>query len=88
MNGKVKFFNGSKGFGFIVADDGNEYFVHISGLKEGTRLEENDSVTFDIEDGDRGKKAVNVSLGSGSSAPKKKEEPEEDFDDNDDSDEF
>ena len=60
MEGKVKFFNEGKGFGFIAADDGKEYFVHISGLKEGLSLAEGDAVTFDVEEGDRGPKAVNV----------------------------
>ena len=62
MEGTVKFFNEGKGFGFIQADDGNEYFVHISGLNEGVRLRDNDQVTFDVEEGDRGPKAVNVAL--------------------------
>lgn len=60
MKGKVKFFNRMKGFGFIASDDGKEYFVHETGLKEGVSLDENDSVTFDVEEGDRGPKAVNV----------------------------
>lgn len=60
MKGKVKFFNKMKGFGFIIAEDGKEYFVHESGLKKGTTLEEDDPVTFDVEEGDRGPKAVNV----------------------------
>ncbi|MDD5087001.1 MAG: cold shock domain-containing protein [Candidatus Nanoarchaeia archaeon] len=60
MKGTVKFFNGSKGYGFIAADDGKEYFVHQSGLQEGVILQENDTVTFDVEEGDRGPKAVNV----------------------------
>ncbi len=62
MEGTVKFYNEGKGFGFIQADDGNEYFVHISGLNEGVRLRDNDQVTFDVEEGDRGPKAVNVAL--------------------------
>ncbi|PIN79588.1 cold-shock protein [Candidatus Woesearchaeota archaeon CG10_big_fil_rev_8_21_14_0_10_34_8] len=62
MEGKVKFFNEQKGFGFIAADDGKEYFVHQSALGEGISLHENDSVTFDVEKGDRGPKAVNVKL--------------------------
>lgn len=60
MNGTVKFFNNNKGFGFIAAEDGKEYFVHISGISEGVELRDDDSVTFDVEDGDRGPKAVNV----------------------------
>ncbi len=60
MNGTVKFFNNMKGFGFIAAEDGKEYFVHQTGLKEGVSLNENDQVTFDVEEGDKGPKAVNV----------------------------
>ena len=61
MNGTVKFFNHKKGFGFIAGDDGNEYFVHATGLAEGARIEDEDAVTFETEDSDRGPKAVNVS---------------------------
>jgi len=60
MNGTVKFFNEMKGFGFITAEDGKDIFVHQSALEEGTSLNDNDTVTFDVEDGDRGLKAVNV----------------------------
>ncbi len=62
MKGTVKFFNERKGFGFITADDGKDYFVHMSDLPEGTILREGDSVSFEIEQGDRGPKAVKVSL--------------------------
>ena len=60
MNGTVKFFNNLKGFGFITAEDGKDYFVHQTGLKEGVTLRDNDSVTFDVAQGDKGPKAVNV----------------------------
>ncbi len=60
MKGTVKFFNQMKKFGFIAGEDGKEYFVHQTGLKEGVTLNENDEVTFDVEEGDRGPKAVNV----------------------------
>ncbi|MBW2984038.1 cold shock domain-containing protein [Candidatus Woesearchaeota archaeon] len=60
MEGTVKFFNAGKGFGFIAGDDGKEYFVHKTALGEGVTLNENDAVTFDVEEGDRGPKAVNV----------------------------
>ncbi len=60
MKGTVKFFNTMKGFGFIAGEDGKEYFVHKSGVDEGTTLNENDSVEFDVEQGDKGPKAVHV----------------------------
>ncbi len=60
MKGTVKFFNEMKGFGFIAAEDGTEVFVHQSALEQGVTLHENDAVTFDVEEGDRGPKAVNV----------------------------
>ena len=61
MKGTVKFFNNMEGFGFIAGEDDKEYFVHQTGIKEGVSLNENDSVVFDVEEGDRGPKAVNVS---------------------------
>jgi CspA family cold shock protein len=60
MKGTVKFYDARKGFGFIAAEDGKEYFVHMSSLEEGTTLNDNDAVEFDVEEGDRGPKAVNV----------------------------
>ena len=67
MKGKVKFFNGTKGFGFIAGDDGTDYFVHLTAISDGSRLRENDPVVFDVEQSDRGPKAVNVRLDNGSS---------------------
>ena len=60
MEGTVKFFNEMKNFGFIAGDDGKEYFVHSSGVKEGTRLQEGDKVKFEVAQGDRGPKAEQV----------------------------
>ena len=60
MKGTVKFFNEMKGFGFIAGEDGKEVFVHKSSLEEGVTLHDNDLVTFDVEQGDKGPKAVNV----------------------------
>ena len=77
MEGTVKFFNNMKRFGFISGDDGKEYFVHESGLKEGVSIQEGDKVTFDVEQGDRGLKAVNVSLAAGSAGSAEPEEKEE-----------
>ena len=59
--GTVKFYNASKGFGFIKdAENEKEYFVHSSGLKEDIR--ENDEVEFDLQEGKKGLNAVNVKL--------------------------
>lgn len=60
MKGTVKFFNRMKGFGFVAGEDGKEYFVHQTALGEGVTLNENDSVEFEVEQGDRGPKAVKV----------------------------
>jgi CspA family cold shock protein len=61
-NGTVKWFNDTKGFGFIAGQDGSDVFVHHSSIQSnGFRsLDEGDSVSFDIEDGAKGPKAVNV----------------------------
>ncbi len=59
--GTVKFFNESKGFGFIVEDGSKaEYFVHISGLVDEVR--EGDEVQFDLKEGKKGLNAVSVTV--------------------------
>ncbi|MBK7817212.1 MAG: cold shock domain-containing protein [Bacteroidia bacterium] len=58
--GTVKFFNEAKGFGFIKEEGGQEIFVHVTGLKE--EIRENDQVVFEVENGKKGLNAVNVSL--------------------------
>ncbi len=59
--GTVKFFNGSKGFGFIVEDDSNEeHFVHVSGLID--EINEGDNVEFELQEGRKGLNAVNVKV--------------------------
>ncbi|MFA7717780.1 MAG: cold-shock protein [Candidatus Absconditabacterales bacterium] len=59
--GTVKFFNTTKGFGFITPDDdGKEVFVHVSGLKDGITITENDKVQYETEEGPKGINAVNV----------------------------
>ena len=51
-NGVVKFFNEQKGFGFIKDENGQEIFVHVAGLTQ--KIRENDNVTFDVQDGKKG----------------------------------
>lgn len=59
--GKVKFFNEAKGFGFIIENGSNEeYFVHISGLVD--QIREGDSVEFEVTEGRKGLNAVNVKV--------------------------
>ncbi|HPI97290.1 MAG TPA: cold-shock protein [Synergistales bacterium] len=60
--GTVKWFNASKGYGFITGEDGKDYFVHFSAITmDGFKtLEEGQNVTFDIEEGQKGPQAGNV----------------------------
>ncbi|MBL1408832.1 cold-shock protein [Sphingobacterium faecale] len=59
--GKIKFFNETKGFGFITPEDGSaDVFVHVSALKN--QVSEGDAVTFDTERTQRGINAINVQL--------------------------
>lgn len=60
VEGTVKFFNSMKHFGFIAGDDGKEYFVHASGLKEGVSIAEGDKVSFNVVEGEKGLKAEQV----------------------------
>ena len=64
MKGTVKFYNQAKGFGFITAEDGKEYFFHQNAIKGADALQKNEEVTFDVEQGDRGPRAANVSKAS------------------------
>ena len=59
--GTVKFFNNSKGYGFVIDDESkNEYFVHISGLID--EINEGDNVEFELQEGKKGLNAVNVKV--------------------------
>ncbi|MBT4087499.1 MAG: cold-shock protein [Deltaproteobacteria bacterium] len=63
-NGTVKWFNDNKGYGFIENEDGTDIFVHYSAINNsGFRsLNEGDKVSFDIEEGQKGPSAANVSI--------------------------
>ena len=59
--GTVKFFNDSKGFGFVIEEGSNkEYFVHVSGLID--EIREGDNVEFELQEGRKGLNAVNVKV--------------------------
>lgn len=62
MQGKVKWFNKEKGFGFIEREDGNDVFVHFSAIQEEgfKTLQEGETVDFDIVEGPKGLQAANV----------------------------
>jgi CspA family cold shock protein len=61
-NGTVKWFNESKGFGFITGEDGSDFFVHYSSIQGNgfKSLAEGDSVSFETEKGPKGPRAINV----------------------------
>jgi CspA family cold shock protein len=66
MRGRVKFYS-PKGYGFIAAEAGEDYFVHISAVTDGRpELVQGDEVLFDLEPGQKGMKAVNVTVINGS----------------------
>jgi CspA family cold shock protein len=62
MEGTVKWFNTTKRYGFIQGEDKQEYFVHESNLAEKTFIRENDKVSFEPVEDEKGKHAKNVTL--------------------------
>ncbi len=62
MKGTVKWFNATKGYGFITSEEGNDVFVHFSAIQmDGFKtLEEGDSVSFEVTEGEKGPQAANV----------------------------
>jgi len=64
LKGTVKWFNAKKGYGFITQEDGNDIFVHFSGIEmPGFKsLNENDKVEFEVQQGPKGPQAVNVKV--------------------------
>ena len=67
INGKVKWFNGTKGFGFIAREDNEkDVFVHVSALRKAgiNGLDEGQALTFEVEEGPKGPNAVNLEKAS------------------------
>ena len=60
MKGKIKWYNSFKGYGFVEGEDEKDVFVHNTALPIGTLLDEGDQVEYEVEDSDRGPKAINV----------------------------
>ena len=60
MKGTIKWYNDMKGYGFIEGEDGKDIFVHRSAIPMGIGLYEGDQVEYEIEDSDRGQRAINV----------------------------
>jgi len=60
MNGKVKWYNPYKGYGFLLGDDGNDYFIHRSSIPLDTTLNEGDSIQFESKENNKGLEAVEI----------------------------
>jgi CspA family cold shock protein len=60
MKGSIKWYNTRKGYGFIVGEDGKDIFVHRSSVPAGLNLQEGDKVQYEVEEAERGQKAVNI----------------------------
>ena len=60
MEGKIKWYNPIKGFGFIVGEDGKDIFVHQTDMPTDVELNEDDPVEYEVEQSERGPKAKNV----------------------------
>ena len=83
MKGTVKWFNSTKGFGFIEGEDGTDYFVHHTAIKsedDHKSLREDENVTFDIAETEKGKQAQNVEVVSEDESDESKDESKDESD--------
>ncbi len=63
MKGTIKWYNTRKGYGFILGEGGKEIFLHRSAVPQELSLNEGDKVEYEVEDSDRGPKAINIKKG-------------------------
>lgn len=74
FKGKVKWFHNQKGYGFLKAEDGTEFFVHYSGINSTEKfksLAEDETVVFDVIDTEKGRQAINVTVVENVAEPEK-----------------
>lgn len=62
MEGIVKWYDRKKGYGFIQGDDGKDYFVHFTGIPQGTFIRQDDKVAFEAAEGEKGMQAKDIQL--------------------------
>ncbi|MDP3917438.1 MAG: cold shock domain-containing protein [Nanoarchaeota archaeon] len=79
MQGTVKWFKLQKGYGFILGEDGNEYFAHHTAIPEGVVLNKDDKVEFEPSESEKGKQAKDIKVVG--VAEKSEEDPEQDSED-------
>jgi len=79
MEGTVNWFNIRKGYGFVKGDDGEDYFIHYTGLPNGVFLKEGDKVTFEPAKTEKGNQAKDVKVIGGSQEEPSEETFEEEF---------
>ena len=60
MKGKVKWYNFSKGYGFIEGEDGNDYFIHRNSIPLGVRLDEGNTIQFEVKETSKGLEAIEL----------------------------
>lgn len=74
--GKIKFYNWKKRFGFVTGDNGEDYFLHKSGIPKGVKVFTDDEIEFEVKDGPQGKNAYDVKVIKSANPEGNVEEPQ------------